>query len=164
MTGCTTPTPQQGSLLLLLCPAVVCKTIHAVFRINQIAVAHGTMENGQLLTDSLLKQRGFIWLCCKQTHQLPLCCISDKVAGQGVFVVVLNCTCWYHHINQDWNLKYSNLKVMDKSPRNRSNSQQFFPKWQKLLWVCDTVCVKDRGGNLCCCLYNWGCAHLCFFF
>ncbi len=34
---------------------------------------------------SLLKQCEFVWLHCKQIHQLLFCLIPDKVAAQGVF-------------------------------------------------------------------------------
>lgn len=64
-TGCTPPSPQQGSKLLLLCAAVVWKTTRVQHEIR-FAVA--------VTFDSLLKQNASVWLL--------FCCISDRVAAQ----------------------------------------------------------------------------------
>lgn len=68
---------------------------------NQIAV-----PGNYFWLTSILKQ--FAWLHCKYIHQLFFCWISDKVAAQRVFAIVLNCACCYqkcHKIYHDWNLK-----------------------------------------------------------
>lgn len=78
-------------------PAVVagnysCRVMHEI-RLHLLVAR--LKKASYRLTFLLLKQRGFVWLCCKQIQQLLFCCIPDKVAargvGGGVFVVVLNC-------------------------------------------------------------------------
>ncbi len=54
-TGCTPPTPQQDNQLLY-CPLLLCgKLLTQCTAWNQITVAHGMMEEGQLLTDFISK-------------------------------------------------------------------------------------------------------------
>lgn len=88
------------------------------------------------LTFLLLKQRGFVWLCCKQIQQLLFCCIPDKVAARGGGGSVC-CRIKLQEI-----CKYYNLKARVKCPRNRSRSHS------KKTTAC--VCVwKTRRGYLC---------------
>lgn len=39
---------------------------------------------------ALLKQRGFVWLCCELIHRLLYFFMADKQAAQRVSAVVLN--------------------------------------------------------------------------
>lgn len=41
---------------------------------------------------ALLKQRGFVWLCCELIRRLLYFFMADKEAAQRVLAVVLNCT------------------------------------------------------------------------
>ena len=46
---------------------------------------------------SLLEQGKFVWLWCKQIHQLFFCCVSNKLAAERAFPAVA-----YPRINQGW--------------------------------------------------------------
>lgn len=113
-------------------PAVVagnysCRVMHEI-RLHLLVAR--LKKASYRLTFLLLKQRGFVWLCCKQIQQLLFCCIPDKVAARGGGGSVC-CRIKLQEI-----CKYYNLKARVKCPRNRSRSHS------KKTTAC--VCVKDK--------------------
>lgn len=93
-----------------------------------------------------IKQREFVWSGCREIHHLFLWCISAKVTAQGVFTVVLNCTCYYYshrgcrQNNLDWNLKDYRCQIYNFTRTGNFIFNEKSDFWEPRLYMqCCTV-------------------------